>query len=100
MIAIYAAMGLFRQQTPLDPSQPDPKRNWLASHLVPFSAQMITEKLLCGKKEYVRVFVSDALQPLEFCNPAGHGLCALDDFVESQAYARNDGSGDFEACFS
>ena len=99
MIAIYSAIGLFPQSTAPDPSLPDPNRDWLASQLVPFSAQMVTEKVLCGKKEYVRILVGDALQPLEFCGAKGDGMCELGAFVESQAYARNDGSGDFEKCF-
>lgn len=99
MIAIYSAMGLFPQSQAPDPSLPDPNRNWLASQLVPFSAQMVTEKVLCGRKEYVRIFVSDALQPLRFCGAKGDGMCELGAFVESQAYARSNGSGDFEKCF-
>lgn len=104
MVAIYAAMGLFPQATDLNPSQPNPKRDWLASHMVSFSARMVAEKVVCGadKKEYVRVLVNDALQQLRFCGAGkgGDGLCELDRFVESQAYARNDGDGDFEKCFS
>jgi len=99
MIAIYAAMGLFRQPLSPDPSQPDPQRTWRVSHMVPFSARMAVEKLLCGRKEYVRVFVNDALQPLDFCGAVEHGLCTLEGFVESQDYARHDGYGDFEKCF-
>jgi hypothetical protein len=60
---------------------------------------MVTEKVRCGQKEYVRVFVSDALQPLQFCGAKGDGMCELGAFVESQAYARSDGFGDFEKCF-
>ncbi|TFK33287.1 histidine phosphatase superfamily [Crucibulum laeve] len=104
MIAIYAAIGLFEQAVALDPTTPDPKRNWLASKLVPFSAKMVTEKLVCadgkGKgKEYVRMLVNDALQPLKFCGADKDGLCELQAFVKSQAYARSDGAGDFEKCF-
>ena len=67
--------------------------------MVPFSAQMVTEKVLCRGKEYVRIFVNDALQPLEVCGAKEDGLCELGAFVESQVYARSDGSGDFEKCF-
>ncbi|KAF8076950.1 phytase [Lyophyllum atratum] len=101
MIAIYSAMGLFRQSVAPNPSSPNPERDWLASHLVPFSARMVTEKLVCGRGgEFVRVLVNDALQPLEFCGAGRDGLCTLDAFVKSQAYARSDGSGDFEKCFA
>lgn len=103
MIAIYAAMGLFAQEVPPNPTSPDPNRNWLASKLVPFAARMITEKLSCTTEEaevdFVRVFVNDAMQPLAFCGD-GSGICTLDEFVASQEYARSDGAGDFEACFA
>jgi hypothetical protein len=100
MIAIYTALGLFPQSAPPDPSLPDPDRNWLASQMVPFSAQMVTEKVRCGKEEYVRIFVNDALQSLQFCGAQGNdGMCKLGAFVESQGYARSDGAGDFERCF-
>ena len=51
-----------------------------------------------GKEEYVRIFVNDARQPLEFCGAGEDGMCKLDEFVKSQEYARNDGFGDFEGC--
>lgn len=101
MIAIYAAMGLFKQQRSLDPLQMDPRpsRTWVASRLVPFGARMVVEKLACGNSgaEFVRILVNDAVQPLDFCG--GGETCGLDAFVASQAFARNDGDGDFEKCF-
>lgn len=53
-----------------------------------------------GRKEFVRVLVNDAVQPLKFCGAGADGLCELGAFVTSQRYARNDGEGDFEKCFS
>ena len=50
------------------------------------------------KEEYVRIFVNDARQPLEFCGAGEDDMCKLDEFVKSQEYARNDGFGDFEGC--
>lgn len=59
------------------------------------------EKLRCGDDgEYIRILVNDAVQPLEFCGANEDGLCTLGAFVESQAYARNNGNGDWEKCFS
>ena len=99
MIAIFAAMGLFNTSL-LDPTKPDPDRIWLASSLVPFSARMVVERLKCAEGPSVRIFVNDELQPLEFCGAdPKDGVCALDAFVDSQSYARNDGEGDFEKCF-
>ena len=110
MIAIYAALGLFKQSVPLDPTKSDPGRTWITSHLTPFSGRMVTERLSCviseGRssqtdvKAYVRILVDDALQPLEFCGANEDGICHLDAFVESQTYARNDGGGDFEKCYA
>lgn len=99
LIAIYAAIGLFKQSEPLDPMKPNPERTWVASHLVPFSGRMVTERLSCADRgrKYVRILVNDALQPLEFCG-SGDGLCLLDVFVKSQGYARSDGAGDFGKC--
>lgn len=50
------------------------------------------------KEEYVRIFVNDVRQPLDFCGAGEDGMCKLCDFVKSQEYARNDGFGDFEGC--
>jgi hypothetical protein len=120
MIAIYAALGLFKQSAPLDPTKPDPGRTWITSHMTPFSGRMVTERLSCltttsipyeeetqtsqttkaAANVYVRILVNDALQPLEFCGADEDGICQLDAFVESQAYARNDGEGDFEKCYA
>ncbi|EIW61545.1 phytase [Trametes versicolor FP-101664 SS1] len=100
MVAIFSAMGLFNQSAPLDPTSPDPARTFLVNKIVPFSARMVVERLDCGGAQSVRLLVNDAVQPLEFCGADASGVCTLDAFVESQAYARNDGEGDFEKCFA
>lgn len=100
MIAIYSAIGLFRPAKPLNPEAPNPLRSWIASKLVPFSARLVTERLECGGEAFVRMFVNDALQELGFCGAGMDGLCRLDAFVESQAFARSNGDGEFEKCFS
>lgn len=100
MAAIYAALGLFRPGRPLDPRAPDPQRMWVSSRLFPFSGRLVTERLDCDGDTFVRMLVDDALQDLNFCGAGKDGMCRLDAFVESQAYARSDGDGDFEKCFS
>lgn len=104
MAAIYAALGLFPERVPLDPTRPDPQRKWWASRLVPFSSRMVVEKLACADGtrpgEHVRILVNDELQPLAFCGADADGLCSLEAFVASQAYARSNGGGDWEKCFS
>ncbi|KAI0350156.1 phosphoglycerate mutase-like protein [Trametes cingulata] len=122
MVAVYAAMGLFNVTAPLDPRHMPPPdhedpsgQSWVASRMVPFSARMVTERLECVRVEgdgaeesektrvregtYVRVLVNDEVQPLGFCG-GEEGLCELRRFVESQAYARSSGNGDFELCYS
>ena len=51
--------------------------------------------------EYVRVFVNDEAQEMAFCGGTKEkgGMCELGRFVESQAYARHSGYGDFGKCF-
>ncbi|KAF8998839.1 histidine phosphatase superfamily, partial [Cyathus striatus] len=130
MIAIYAAMGLFKQNKDLNVQKADKGRNWRANLLVPFGGGMVVEKMVCSrahsssskgslgsasegssgdqkpeveakrKGEYVRILVKDALQPLSFCGAGEDGHCELGAFVESQGYARRDGDGDFERCFA
>lgn len=100
MVAIYSAIGLFRQQEPLSTTHSDPERTWRISRMTPFAGRMVTEKVSCGGREFVRIFVDDALQSLEFCGAGRSGLCSLRAFVESQGYARNNGEGDFQKCFT
>lgn len=100
MVAIYSAIGLFRQQEPLSTTNPNPKRTWRVSRMTPFAGRMVTEKLKCGGGDFVRILVDDALQPLEFCGAGPSGMCNLQAFVASQRYARNNGEGDFQKCFA
>jgi hypothetical protein len=99
LIAIYSALGLFKPAEPLSTTNVDADRTWVASKLVPFSGRMVVERVECQSRQYVRIFVNDALQPLEFCGAREDGMCALEDFLESQTYARSNGEGDFEKCF-
>ena len=98
MVAIYSAIGLFPQQEPLSTTNPDPQRTWRTSRMTPFAGRMVTEKLECAGGDFVRIFVDDALQPLEFCRAGPSEMCSLGAFVASQEYARNNGEGDFQKC--
>ena len=74
MVAIYAALGLFRQG---GFGLAEGGRTWFAS----------------------RVLVNDQVQPLEFCGgEESEGICELGAFADSQSYARENGQGDWEAC--
>ncbi|KAJ4477454.1 phytase [Lentinula aciculospora] len=107
LIAIYSAMGLFKQTTPLDPTNPSSSgsnRTWITSQLVPFSARMVVEKMQCQyssqDSEYIRVLVNDAVQPLNFCaGVTEDGICGLPAFVRSQSYSTSGGNGDWQRCF-
>lgn len=99
MIAIYAAMGIMRPLTAPDPTQPDPSRFWLVSHLVPFGSKLVIERLVCNGRESVRMLINDGVVPLEICRAGKDGICTLDAFVSSQGYSRNNGEGDWPRCF-
>ncbi|KZT27915.1 acid phosphatase [Neolentinus lepideus HHB14362 ss-1] len=107
LVAVFGAMGLFNQSTTLNPRHVGKKhRTWNAHKMVPFSARMVVEKMECEKwpglseetSEFVRVFVNDEMQPLDFCG-TGEGVCTLNAFSESQKYAKDSGQGDWEKCF-
>jgi len=103
MVAIFSAIGLLNEKhEALNNTRRDPNTEWDTSKIVPFSSEMAIERLSCKRmgEEYVRIFINDALQPLSFCGGDKDGLCRLSEFHESQSYARNDGEGDFEKCFS
>ena len=72
--------------------------------MVSFSFRMVTERMTCvrdgAEGEYVRILVNDEVQPLEFCGGAEDKICALEDFVRSQGYARRSGDGDFVKCYN
>ncbi|KAJ7743678.1 histidine phosphatase superfamily [Mycena maculata] len=85
MVAVYSAMGLFNISSPLDPTKY--AATWVASHLVPFSARMVVERLTG--------------EPLEFCaQKDAPGICEVGAFVESQTYARSGGDGDWQKCYA
>jgi len=105
LIAIYSAIGLFRQHKDL-PLKKMPKHRrtdtWITSRMVPFAARMVVERLQCdgGADQMVRILVNDQVQPMKFCDGVNEeGLCPLENFVESQGYARSGGDGDWQKCF-
>ncbi|KAJ7685564.1 histidine phosphatase superfamily [Mycena polygramma] len=103
MVAIFGALGLFPQPRALSTEKPDARRTWRAHEMVPFAGRMVVERLACAGHRsgaYVRILVNDALQPLEVCNADDDSLCTLPAFVDSQSYARNNGKGDWEKCFT
>lgn len=104
MVAIFSAMGLLNEKHEvLNDTRRNPDTEWDTSKVVPFSSEMIVERLACrsqrASEEYVRIFINDALQPLGFCGGNKDGLCRLSKFFDSQRYARHDGEGDFQKCF-
>lgn len=98
MVAIFSAMGLFKDGRPLDPLRPDPARAWHARRMVPFSARFVVERMQCGRETKVRLLLNDDVVKGMQCMDE-EGLCELGHFVDSQVYARADGAGDWEKCF-
>jgi hypothetical protein len=81
---------------------PEDQKNggYAASWAVPFAARMYVEKMRCedrGKEEMVRVLVNDRVMSLKGCGADERGMCTLDRFVESMAFAR--GGGKWDECF-
>jgi hypothetical protein len=84
MTSIFTALKLFpdAKANPLSLTTPDPNRSFVASKLVPFAGKMVVEKMSCNGKEYVRLFVNDQVQKLEFCGSGDDGVCELGAFVD------------------
>lgn len=129
MVAVISAMGMtgnhIKAQSDtrpiLDPTRYRENRDWYISKFVPFSGRMVVERMECGNARaagrfgnaslergqrdgsgsavYVRILIDDAVQNLAICKGSKDGLCTLEDFVESQRYARENGQGDWEECF-
>ncbi|KDN33835.1 hypothetical protein RSAG8_13075, partial [Rhizoctonia solani AG-8 WAC10335] len=104
---ILSALGILRDAKPLPPAGPIPSnQQFVVSKIVPFAGSTVVEKLSCPAppaKDYVRIIINDAVIPLTDLTPCGklgrtEGLCALDKFVESQAYAR--AGGNWTSCFA
>lgn len=111
---ILSALGILQDTSPLPPTGPIPpsqSQQFLVSKLVPFAGSTVVEKLSCSaspkstlaKGTYVRIIINDAVVSLGGLGQCGSlgatdGLCALDKFVASQAFAR--AGGNFTSCFA
>ncbi|KAF8606065.1 phosphoglycerate mutase-like protein [Ceratobasidium sp. AG-I] len=107
---ILSALGILRDTKNLPPTGPIPSNQlFVVAKLVPFAGLTVVEKISCPATraaiaggDYVRIIVNDAVAPLNFpaCGSLGSvsGLCPVDKFVESQAFAR--AGGNFTACFA
>jgi hypothetical protein len=104
----WPRLNVFKE---MDPEHPDPKRKWVASRLVPFTARLVVEKLSCPSSppwvsrgndtavESVRLLLNDAILHIPGCSEGvGKGVCTLEEFLESQVYARSGGQGEWEKC--
>ncbi|CAE6441626.1 unnamed protein product [Rhizoctonia solani] len=106
---ILASLGILRDSAPLPSTGPIPSsetQQFVVSRMVPFGGLTLVEKLSCSgpdlNGDYVRVLVNDAVISMDIlpeCTGSDkmNGLCRLDKFVQSQAYARQ--GGNFTACF-
>lgn len=105
---IISAMGLLRDPTDPPPGGPIPlTQQMVVSKVVPFASCTVVEKIACSASnqgltagDYVRIIINDAVTPLPPCGNLGRtfGLCTLQDFVQSQAFAL--AGGNFSACFT
>lgn len=100
IVAILTALGLKQDTTPLGILGPNPDQVWVTSQIVPFGGNVVTERMTCSRKEYIRILINDQLQKPKACGADRNGLCALDRFVASQAYATDNSkhAADWAAC--
>lgn len=106
MTGVFFALGLYNQTLPLSNSTLETvqqTRGYSASYSVPFAGRAYFERVSCGlplrkKEEYVRVLINDRVIPLQSCKANTFGMCLLDDFVQSQSFAR--AGGKWDRCFT
>ncbi|GAB1525295.1 hypothetical protein RhiTH_008453 [Rhizoctonia solani] len=109
IVTILSSLGILRDSVPLPSAGPIPShkdQQFVVSRMVPFGGLTLVEKLTCSgphlNGDHVRIIINDAvvsLDSLPECvgSEKINGLCPLDQFVHSQAYAR--AGGNFTACF-
>lgn len=98
--SIVAALGLKRDPEALAATGPRTGQVWVTSEVVPFGGNLVTERVTCGKREYVRLLINDELQVPASCKGVNKktGLCLLSEFVKSQKYSTDNGNGDYLKC--
>lgn len=77
-------------------------RQWKFGHIAPFAGRIAVERLICpdrGVDKYIRILANEALVKHLPCQSDNDGLCKLDDFVQSQKFARVDGQDKWKECF-
>lgn len=91
LTAVLAALGLKQLNTLPSAStlgqEQEHQARFRTSHLVPFGARMVFERLSCGmeQKPFVRVILNDAVVPLSDvgCTDRPDGICPLDEFLRA-----------------
>lgn len=99
-VLALTGLGLIKDRPELSADGPvNSTRKWRTSNQVPFGAQMVWEKFECTSSfegPQIRLVLNDAPLPITVCKNMNQrlGSCSLDDFVTSQAAARNVSWGD------
>ncbi|PWN53070.1 phosphoglycerate mutase-like protein [Violaceomyces palustris] len=90
ILSVLVALNYTQFSDFLDPSQPDPKRNFKISNITPFAARLFFEIIDCqpeGEK-YIRTILNEAIVPMDEgqgCDPPRKdGLCSLQQFIDHQ----------------
>jgi len=97
--SVVTALG-FKNGTALAATGPRAGNAWVTSAIVPFSGNIVTERLSCGGKDYVRVLLNDELQVPANCAGVDKktGLCLLTEFVKTTEAAIAANKGLFSQC--
>ncbi|ODN81545.1 hypothetical protein L202_01964 [Cryptococcus amylolentus CBS 6039] len=99
--SIITAMGLLRPEEAYSGNitleEIDEGRRWKSSVMAPMGARLVVERMSCSGSSaggtYVKMILNDATLPLKDLDAcatswgADQGLCGLEAFIESQAYA-------------
>lgn len=93
-----SAIGLFHDMASLPTDRTETSRNWRFGNIAPFAGRIAFERLDCSGIPSIRITADDAVQSLEFCHPVRDDICPLKAFLDSQTFARRNGSGRWAQC--
>lgn len=105
MTGVFSALGMYNKTAYLSnntviEAESQEAQGYSAAWTVPFAARAYFEKMVCKGKseELVRVVVNNRVVPLVGCGADENGMCTLNNFVDSQSFARDGGL--WGQCFS
>lgn len=105
IVSVLTALNYTQFADYLDPTNPDPKRNFVLSDIAPFAGRLVHEVIHCtyDNKRYVRTVLNEAIVPMDSAQGCKQkrpdGWCPLEEFVGFQRKNAVKAANFDKACF-